>query len=138
MIIVEGTISHRVFKDRIDPARHGAFDGWSFWGWPSGAAIALFVYYFFKALIFVHEHHWTLLGDGWGAWYLVEVIGFVLITPCVLFAYAVPATGGSVWSASAAVMTLVGVILNRLNTSIIAFNWNSEITLLPVLGRRSW
>ena len=59
MIIVEGTISHRVFHRQIDEERHESFDD-ILVGLAKGAAIAMFVYYFFKALIFVHEKHWRL------------------------------------------------------------------------------
>jgi len=128
MIIVEGTISHRVFKDQIDPKKHGSFEEIIF-GLAKGATISLFVYYFFKALIFIHEHHWSLIKDGWGVWYLVEVIGFVLI-PCCLYAYGVRNRRLNVIR-TAAVMTLVGIILNRLNIAIVAFNWNAAKHYYP-------
>jgi len=128
MIIIEGTISHRVFKDQIDPRRHGTFEELVF-GLAKGAAISLFVYYFFKALIFIHEQHWLLLGDAWGVWYLIEVVGFVL-TPCVLFAYAVRNRRLGVVRV-AALLTVTGIVLNRLNISIIAFNWRSETHYYP-------
>jgi len=128
MIIVEGTISHRVFKDQIDPKRHGSFEEIIF-GLAKGATISLFVYYFFKALIFVHEHHWSLIKDGWGVWYLVEVVGLVLI-PCCLYAYGVRNRRLNVVR-TAAVMTLVGIVLNRLNISIVAFNWNATKHYYP-------
>jgi len=128
MIILEGTISHRVFKDRIDPRKHASFDSIVV-GLSKGAAIALFVYYFFKALIFVHEHHWELLGDGWGIWYLFEVVGLALV-PCVMFAYGARHRRVGVVR-TAAVLTLLGVVLNRLNISIIAFNWNAETSYHP-------
>jgi Ni/Fe-hydrogenase subunit HybB-like protein len=128
MIIVEGTISHRVFKDQIDPKRHGSFEEIIF-GLAKGATISLFVYYFFKALIFVHEHHWSLIKDAWGVWYLVEVVGLVLI-PCCLYAYGVRNRRLNVVR-TAAVMTLVGIVLNRLNISIVAFNWNATKHYYP-------
>ncbi len=128
MIIVEGTISHRVFKDQIDPRRHGSFEEIVF-GLAKGATIALFVYYFFKALIFVHEHHWSLIDDAWGVWYLVEILGLVLI-PCCLFAYGVRNRRLNVVR-TAAVLTLVGIVVNRLNVSIIAFNWNAARHYYP-------
>ena len=128
MIIVEGTISHRVFKDQIDPKRHGSFEEIIF-GLAKGATISLFVYYFFKALIFVHEHHWSLIKDAWGAWYLVEVVGLVLI-PCCLYAYGVRNRRLNVVR-TAAVATLVGIVMNRLNISIVAFNWNATTHYYP-------
>jgi len=56
-----------------------------------------------------------------GHWYLVELIGFVLL-PCILFAIGfrerktalIRFTGG--W-------TVIGIILNRFNVSMFAFNW---------------
>jgi Ni/Fe-hydrogenase subunit HybB-like protein len=128
MIIVEGSISHRVFKDQIDPDKHHSFEQ-IILGLGKGAAISLFVYYFFKLLTFVHDRQWTLLTDGWGAWYLVEILGFVLL-PCVLFAYGVRNRSlGTV--RVAAVMALVGIILNRLNISVIAYNWTAAVRYYP-------
>jgi hypothetical protein len=128
MVIFESTISHRVFKDLIDPEKHADFDEIIF-GLAKGAAISMFAYYFFKALIFIHGQHWTLINDFWGFWYLVEIIGFVLI-PCFMFAYGVRnRILGIIRLAS--ILSLVGIILNRLNISIIAFNWNAAIKYYP-------
>lgn len=128
MIIFEGTISHRVFKDRIPADSRHSFDDIIF-GLAKGAAISMFVYYFFKALIFIHEKHWALIKDFWGVWYLIEIIGFVLV-PCFMFAYGVRhRTLGVIRTAS--VMTLVGIVLNRLNISMIAFNWNAAVRYYP-------
>ena len=120
MIIFEGTISHKVFKDKIDTNGHKAFEE-IILGLGKGAAIAMFVYYFFKALIFVHGEEWTLINDFWGFWFLVEVIGFVLI-PAFMYAYGVRHKSLGIIR-SAAVMSLIGIILNRLNISVITFNW---------------
>jgi len=121
MIILEGTISHKVFKDHIDPKHHASFDDIII-GLGKGAAISMFVYYFFKALLFIHGKEWQYMNDFWGFWYLVEVIGFVLI-PCFMFAYGVRNRSVGIIR-FASILTLIGIILNRLNTSIIAFNWN--------------
>ncbi|MDZ7290237.1 MAG: polysulfide reductase NrfD [candidate division KSB1 bacterium] len=128
MIIVEGTISHRVFKNQLDPTHHVAFDEIIF-GLAKGATISMFTYYFFKALIFIHERHWTHLNGFWGVWYLVEVIGLVLI-PCFMFAYGVRNKSLGIIR-TAAVLTLLGIILNRLNVSVIAFKWNAAVKYYP-------
>jgi len=127
MVIVEGTLSHRVLKDHMD-AEHGEFDKLIF-GLARGAALSMFAYYFFKALIFIHEHHWDLMGDFWGNWYLLEIIGLTLV-PCVMFAYGIRHRSLGVVRA-AAVLAILGVILNRLNISIIAFNWFSPNHYVP-------
>jgi Ni/Fe-hydrogenase subunit HybB-like protein len=128
MVIFEGTLSHRVFKSQIDPSRHHSFDGLMI-GMGRAAAIAMFVYYFFKALTFIHDRQWTMLDDFWGFWYLLEVVGFVLI-PCFMFAYGARNRRVRVIQA-AAVLTLVGIVLNRLNISVIAFNWDSPAHYYP-------
>lgn len=120
MIIFEGTISHRVFRALIGRHDHHQYEEIVL-GLAKGAAITMFVYYFFQALIFIHEERWQLITDFWGYWYLVEVLGFLLI-PCCMFAYAVRNRSlGLVRVAS--VMALLGIVLNRLNVSVIAFRW---------------
>ena len=120
MIIFEGTISHRVFSHLTDPNSHHEFDDIVF-GLAKGAAITMFVYYVFKALLFIHEKQWDLINTVWGYWYLVEVIGFVLI-PAFMFAFGYRHRSLNIIKI-AAIMSLLGVILNRLNVSIIVFRW---------------
>ena len=127
MIIVEGTLSHRVLKDHMD-AEHGEFDKLIF-GLARGAALTMFAYYFFKSLIFIHEHHWNLMGDRWGNLYLLEIIGLTLV-PCFMFAYGIRNRSLGVVRA-AAMLAIIGVILNRLNISLIAFNWFSTNHYVP-------
>lgn len=128
MIIFEGTISHKVFKKLIDPKHHHSFNEIIF-GLAKGAAISMFVYYFFKALIFVHGKHWDLLNDFWGGWFLLEVIGLVLI-PCFMFAYGVRNKSLGIIRV-ASILSLIGIILNRLNISVITFNWNVVDKYIP-------
>ena len=128
MIIFEGTISHKVFKDLIDPKGHGNYNEMII-GLAKGASITLFVYYFFQALLFIHGEKWNLIHGFWGFWYLLEVIGFVLI-PCFMYAYGARNRSLGIIKV-AAIMTLIGIILNRLNISIIAFNWNAAVRYFP-------
>ncbi len=128
MVILEGSISHRVFRRQVNEERHASFDD-ILVGLAKGAAIAMFVYYFFKALVFLHEKQWRLLGDFWGAWYLLEVLGLTLV-PCVLYAYGARHRRLGVIRV-ASVLALVGILLNRLNISVIAFNWDAPVRYVP-------
>ena len=128
MIIFEGTISHRVFKDLIPPESRHSFDDIVF-GLAKGAAITMFVYYFFKALLFIHDQQWVLLNDGWGAWYLVEVLGFVLV-PALMFAFGFRNRSLNIIKI-AAILALIGIVLNRLNISFITFNWYADVHYYP-------
>ena len=128
MIIFEGTISHRIFKDLIDPKSHHSFDD-IILGLAKGAAITMFVYYFLKALVFIHGKQWDLINDAWGYWYLVEVLGFVLV-PGFMFAFGFRNRSLNIVKI-ASVMALLGVVLNRLNVSIISFKWYAEVHYYP-------
>jgi len=90
------------------------------------------VYSFVKFVIFVHGQHWNHLATGWGALYIFEVVGMVLI-PCALFTHGYRQRRiGMV--RTAAVLTLIGIILNRLNVSVIAFNWQAPHHYYPSIG----
>lgn len=128
MIVFEGTITRKVFKDLIGEHHHHSYEDIVL-GVGKGAAITMFTYYFFQALIFIHGERWKLINDFWGYWYLVEIIGFVLI-PCFMFAYAVKHRNLGIIKV-ASVIALLGIILNRLNVSVIAFRWNAVNKYYP-------
>ena len=128
MIIFEGTISSKVFSNLIGEKTHHSHDE-IILGLGKGAAVTMFVYYFFLAFIFMHGEKWKLMNDGWGAWYLVEVIGFVLI-PCFMFAFGVRNKRFGVIR-TAAVLAILGVVLNRQNMCLIAYNWYAAVKYYP-------
>jgi Ni/Fe-hydrogenase subunit HybB-like protein len=128
LVIFEGTISRRVFRDRIS-SEHNAHHDDIVLGLSKICAGTMFVYLFLKALDVIHGQEVGLLGTGMGAWYLLEVVGFVLV-PFILFTEAVR------WRSQllckvAAVLTLVGILLNRLNVSTIAFKWYETNRYIP-------
>jgi Ni/Fe-hydrogenase subunit HybB-like protein len=128
MVIFEGTISHRVFRTQADHEHHSSHDD-IVRGLSRICAYALLVYLFLKELEFVHGQEWQYLGTPMGMWYLVEIVGFCLI-PCVLFMLST--RGGSLkLIRTAAVLTLIGIVLNRLNVSIIAFKWYEPARYYP-------
>ncbi|MCA9523238.1 MAG: polysulfide reductase NrfD, partial [Myxococcales bacterium] len=128
MVILESSLSQRVFRERISDEHRGEMS--PIWvGLAKGAAGSLFAYYFFKAIIFIHGNHWALITDGWGALYLIEVMVFVLV-PCVMFAYgARQKSFGIIRTAS--VLTMIGSMLTRLYVSVIAFNWRAANHYIP-------
>jgi Ni/Fe-hydrogenase subunit HybB-like protein len=128
MVIVEGSISHKVFASRVGKDLHHRHDDITI-GLGKICAGAMFVYFFLKVLVVIHGQQWGLLLTGWGAWFLVEVIGFVLV-PLNLFYRAVKEDNAKLVKVAAS-LTLVGVILNRLNISVIAFNWFAENHYVP-------
>jgi Ni/Fe-hydrogenase subunit HybB-like protein len=120
LVIFEGSISHRVFSDQMDE-EHRTSHHEILIGLAKGCAGAMFAYFFLKMLIFMHGRHWEYLHTGWGLWYLVEIIGLVLI-PCYLFLRGAMYKNLTVIRV-AAMLTIIGIIINRLNYSVIAFKW---------------
>ncbi len=128
MVIVETTLSHRIFRDQIDPTRHVNIDSITL-GLGKAASVVLFTYFFLKLLGIADGGHWSLLNTPLGNWFLVEMLGFVLL-PCFLFAYGVREGNATLVRATAA-LTVIGIIINRLNVSLIAFNWNVPDRYVP-------
>lgn len=128
MVIVEGSVTQRVFQDRVGPRL-----AWSHHSIVRGLARicagAMFVYLFMQVLVFVHGQKWEYLSTGWGLWYAVEVLGFVAL-PLVLFLYGVRSDRSRLIG-MAAVLTLIGIVLNRLNISVIAFKWYLPVRYVP-------
>jgi Ni/Fe-hydrogenase subunit HybB-like protein len=128
MVIVESRLSHKAFRSRIDPHHEPQLDRITL-GLGRAAAIVLFSYFFIKLQGVAQGGHWHLLATGWGAWFLFEIVGFVLV-PCLLLAHGVRNAKLALvrWTAG---WVVLGVVVNRLNVSVIAMNWNAEELYIP-------
>ncbi|MBM2832582.1 MAG: polysulfide reductase, partial [Dehalococcoidia bacterium] len=128
MVIFEGMLSHRIFNGQISNDPKEKMKTLTL-GLGKAAAVVLFVYFWLKVISVIHEGQWALLGTPMGQWFLVEVLGGVLL-PCFLFLWG--AQKGSVGLVRvASILTVLGIALNRFNVSIIAFNWNVPDRYLP-------
>jgi Ni/Fe-hydrogenase subunit HybB-like protein len=128
MVIFEGTLTHKIFHQRVGRVLRARHDDIVL-GLARICGATMFVYLFLQLLVFVHEQRWAYLGSGWGAWYLLELGGFVLV-PAALFIIAFRDHNLGMTRVAAA-MTLIGIILNRLNVSVIAFRWDAAVRYVP-------
>jgi Ni/Fe-hydrogenase subunit HybB-like protein len=129
MVIIEGTISHKVFRSQIEEEKHHTFDELII-GMGRAAAVVMFVYFFLKFIDIVHSRHWQYFTTPMGYLYLIELLGFILL-PMVIFTSGVKRKSTGLIKA-AAFITIIGVILNRLNVTIIAFKrWYFPIQYFP-------
>jgi Ni/Fe-hydrogenase subunit HybB-like protein len=128
MVIFEGTISHKVFADQISKEHHHAEKG-ILHGLSKICAGAMFAYFFLQLLVFIHGKHWDLLNTPMGYWFMLEMIGFVLI-PMLMFFYSYR-TNNIFMIRLAAILTMIGIILNRLNVSVIGFKWDAATHYIP-------
>lgn len=128
MVIFEGSISHRVFFEQISERNHKAHDG-IITGLSKICAVTMFAYFFLQLLVFVHNKHWDLLTTPMGYWYILEMVGFVLL-PMALYFYSYRRNNVMLIKV-AAVITMIGVILNRLNVTVIGFKWAAAVRYVP-------
>jgi Ni/Fe-hydrogenase subunit HybB-like protein len=128
MVIVESTLSHRIFHDQIDPHRQVDVDAITL-GLGKAASVVLFTYFFLKLLGISDGGHWDLLTTGYGHWFLVEIFGLVLL-PCFLFAHGVRRRNVKLVRATA-VLTVIGIVVNRVNVALVALNWNIADRYFP-------
>jgi Ni/Fe-hydrogenase subunit HybB-like protein len=128
LVIIEGTVSRRVFggfMDRHDePSRDALLMGLG-----KVAAGALLVYLLLMILILLHGGHAGLLATPMGGLYLTEMLGFVLVPLLILVAALRRKSMGLL--RAGAVVTAAGVVLNRLDVSLVAFNWNAPVRYVP-------
>ena len=120
MVIFEGTLSHRFLHDKMDETYLREHDGVTL-GFGKAAALVLAGYFLIKVVGLTIDNNWHYLGTGYGAWFLVELLGFVAL-PCFLFALGVREKNLTLIR-GAAVLTVLGIVLNRFNVTLVAFNW---------------
>ncbi len=121
MVIFEGSMSHKALHHKMDNtylAEHNPL----VLGYAKAASLVLFGYFGAKIIGIAADNHWHLLLTPYGVWFLVELLGFVGL-PCVLFAIASRNKDVGLIKFTA-IWTVIGIVLNRLNISIIAFNYH--------------
>lgn len=86
-----------------------------------GAAMGLITYLFIKFLAVAHDNEWAYLATGWGAWWLFEIF-FGVVLALISFCVGIHHKNVALCRLGA-LITVLGILLNRLNTSLITFNW---------------
>lgn len=128
MVIFEGSISHKVFANQLGQSdQHSGND--IVRSLAKICAGTLFAYFFLKLLVFIHEQHWDLLNTPMGYWFLLEIFGFIL-TPMILFFYSYRRNNIFLIKV-ASIVTMIGVIINRLNVTVIGFRWDAPVHYIP-------
>jgi len=122
MVIFEGSISYKVFSNQISEKDHKSHHG-IIHGLAKVCTITMFIYFFLQVLAFVHGKNGSYLNTRMGHWYLVEIFGFVLL-PMVLFFYSYRKYK-ILLIKIASIITMVGIIINRLNVTVIGFKWDA-------------
>jgi Ni/Fe-hydrogenase subunit HybB-like protein len=121
MVIFEGTLAHRYFHDRMDATHVQEADGVAL-GFAKAASWVLAGYFVVKLVGVAQTDAWGYLATGYGLWFLVEMLGFVLL-PCCLYAIGVRERNLTLIRRTAG-WTVLGIVVNRFNVGLIAFNYH--------------
>jgi Ni/Fe-hydrogenase subunit HybB-like protein len=120
MLIVVSTLCKWSMRWRCDDTFLKSLDRLTL-GISKGASLALATYLVIKIIAVAHDNEWQYLVTGWGQWYLLEItIGVIL--PLILFTMAVR-NGSAAMARFSALLAVIGIVLNRLNTALVTFNW---------------
>jgi len=114
------TLSHRFFAYKMDENHLKEANGITL-GFGKAAAYVLAGYFAIKVMGISAGNNWHYLKTGYGTLYLVELIGFVAL-PALLYAIGVREKNLILikWTS---VLAILGIILNRFNVCLVAFNW---------------
>jgi Ni/Fe-hydrogenase subunit HybB-like protein len=120
MVIVASTLCNWTMKWRADERFLTSLNDLTL-GLGKGCSYAMITYLVIKLVALAHDQEWEYLLTGWGQYYLLE-LGVAVFVPMCLFATGVRNRKVGLVRFAAA-LTVAGIIWNRLNTALIAFNW---------------
>jgi Ni/Fe-hydrogenase subunit HybB-like protein len=121
MVIFEGSLAHKHFHDKMDAEHLREADGVAL-GFAKAASWVLVGYFIIKVIGIAQTNAWGYLGTGYGLWFLVEMLGFVLL-PCYFYAIGAREKNLKIIRRTA-VWTVLGIVVNRFNVGLIAFNYH--------------
>jgi hypothetical protein len=103
-------------------------------GFGKAAAFVLAGYFVMKVIGLAQTNAWSYLSTGYGLWFLVELLGFVLL-PCY-FSPSERERRTLRSSAAPRVWAVLGIVLNRFNVGLIAFNYH--LPSASAISRTGW
>lgn len=121
LVIFEGTISRKVFTYQIDEEHRHSHDDIII-GLARICGGVIFAYFSLSIILAQYKGDFALINTAMGYWWLLEIIGFVAI-PGLMFIHGAQKRNTYTIRA-AAILAMLGILLNRYNNVFIAYNWN--------------
>ncbi len=128
MVIAVSTIARKTMAWRCDDRLKNNLDKLTI-SLAKGASMGLATYFTIKMIGVAHSNNWVYLATGWGAWFIFEIAAGVIL-PLLIFMYAIPRNNAAMVRVGAFI-TVFGVVLNRMNTAMICFNWKLPYREIP-------
>lgn len=120
MVIFEGMFAHKGVHHYMDATHLREADEIVF-SFSKAASFILFAYFMIKFTDMLVQANLPYLVSGYGLWWLVEMLFFILM-PALLYAKGSRKRNLKLCRFAAA-NTVLGIVLNRFNVSMIAFNY---------------
>ncbi len=133
MVIFEGMLAHKGVHQYMD-ATHLRESNEVTLGFARAASLILFSYFILKFIDMAVQDNFKYLFTGYGLWWMIEMIFFILMPALI---YAKGARDGNVRLCQiGSVNAVAGIVMNRFNVSLIAFNYQlpSAERYFPSLG----
>ncbi|MFW6054422.1 MAG: sulfate respiration complex protein HmcC [Thermodesulfobacteriota bacterium] len=121
MVILESSLSAKHFSRVMDESHQQEQDILPL-GFAKAASLVLLAYFFLHVISLALDHDWSYLSTGYGLWYCLEMSVFVLL-PCFLYAVGYREKNLRIIRLTS-VLAVIGIVINRLNVSLVAFNWH--------------
>ncbi len=118
-VILVSKLTQMFMRNRADERYLSSLDEITL-GIGKACALILFTYVGLRLTSITYENAWGYLDGAYGQWFLVEFMLFALAP--LMFFYGVQRKSVGTVQISALV-TMIAIILNRLNTAYITFNW---------------
>ncbi len=123
MVVFEGMLAHAGMHAYMDK-KHLDQSSCVALSFSKAAALILFSIFVMRFVDMVVQGNFPYLFTSYGVWWIVELFGFVLI-PALLYAKGSRETNLPLCR-FASVLAVAGIILNRFNVSMIAYNWQID------------
>ena len=120
MVIVASTLIINFMNWRCDDEFKENLDYITI-GLAKGASYAMITYLIIKIVAVAHDQEWSYLLTGWGSYYMLE-LGVAVVLPMFMFAFGIRNNWVTLIRLGAFIAA-VGIIWNRLNTSLVCYNW---------------
>jgi Ni/Fe-hydrogenase subunit HybB-like protein len=121
MVVVEGSLASKFMRAHMDD-QHEREACRALLACGKGASLFMFAYLVARCVEVAAGGNWHHLASGHGAWFLLELAGGVAL-PAFMYLFGVRG-GRPRLVRAAAIIAVLGVILNRFNVSLVAFNYN--------------
>jgi Ni/Fe-hydrogenase subunit HybB-like protein len=118
-VVLVGKLTQLFLKDRADSRYLSSLDDITL-GIGKACSLILFTYVGLRLTSITYENAWGYLNTPYGHWFLLEFIMFAL-APILLFYGVQRKSVGTVQLG--ALLAMIAIIFNRLNTTYITFNW---------------